>query len=137
MRPAAKNPKIKTQTPAFKPWNKNAFAGLLFVTAITIVLGSIGLNWGQTGYIPWQDDSLAGITTVREMPRLFGEWTYKYPPLQFMINAIFYRPLLDSWQNNLNYERINTLILTANHNKHVYGCRHGYRGFYDGQNCIQ
>jgi hypothetical protein len=111
---AKKSLKAKTQTPAFKPWTRNAFAGLLIVAAVSFILSAIGITWGETGYIPWQDDSLAGLTTVREMPRLFGEWTYKYPPLQFMINAVFYQPLLDSWHNNLDYNRMNTLIFTAN-----------------------
>jgi hypothetical protein len=99
------------------------------ITAVGFVLNIIGISWGSTGYIPWHDDSIAGITVVREMPRLSGDWTYKYPPLQFMINSVFYKPLLKKWEQNpqiiqmpdgrtarqaLSYDRINMLILISN-----------------------
>jgi len=130
MKPVTKKSlKTKTKVSAFKPWTRNAFVGLLIVVAISIILGCIGINWGETGYIPWQDDSLGGITTLREMPKLFDQWTYKYNRLQFMINAAFYKPFLDTWTQNpiyatnpdgqmfaqtLNYDRMNTLILVSN-----------------------
>lgn len=102
---------------------------LSVILFVSFLLNIIGINWGSTGYIPWHDDSIAGITTVREMPNIFGKWTYKYPPLQFMINSIFYKPLTEKWENNpidvqdsnnnlkkqvLNFDRINILILISN-----------------------
>ena len=100
------------------------------VAIVSITLNSIGLTWGQNGDVPWQSDSLGGVTTLRQMPYLFGRWKYKYPRVQFLINAAFYKPMLDRWKKDpvwstakggtktvqrvLNFDRINTLIMTSN-----------------------
>lgn len=81
-------------------WSGWRLGGLLSVVLVSLVLNSVGLEWGRSGLVPWQADSIEGITTVREMPRLFGQWKYKYPRGQFLVNAIFYRPLLQHWQKN-------------------------------------
>ncbi|NIA30748.1 MAG: hypothetical protein GWP06_12655 [Actinobacteria bacterium] len=82
------------------PWRGAGLWLLLSVAVVSVVLNSVGLEWGRSGFVPWQADSIEGITTVREMPRLFGQWTYKYPRGQFLINAVFYKPLLDKWEKN-------------------------------------
>jgi hypothetical protein len=126
-----KDKKSKKQQTAKLPvrQRKLILAAMAGITVLSFVLNIIGISWGSTGYIPWHDDSIAGITTVREMPRLSGDWTYKYPPLQFMINSVFYKPLLKKWKQNpetiqmpdgrtarqaLSYDRINVLILISN-----------------------
>lgn len=81
-------------------WCKTELWLLLSIVAISFALNSIGLDWGRTGFVPWQPDSIEGITTIRENSRLFREWTYKYPRGQFLINAIFYKPFLDEWEKN-------------------------------------
>ena len=111
-------------------WKSGAVTALFAVFIVSITLNSIGLSWGQTGHIPWQSDSLGGVTTLRQMPYLFGKWKYKYPRVQFLINAAFYKPMLDKWTKNpvwstvegnskavprvLDFNRINTLIIISN-----------------------
>ncbi|NIP25489.1 MAG: phospholipid carrier-dependent glycosyltransferase [Phycisphaerae bacterium] len=91
---------IHVSTPFLPKWRKTELWLLLSIVAISFVLNSIGLDWGRTGFVPWQADSIEGITTIRENSRLFKEWTYKYPRGQFLINAIFYKPYLDKWKKN-------------------------------------
>jgi len=74
--------------------------GLLAVVMLSLIINSVGLDWGRSGLVPWQPDSIEGITTVREMPRMFGQWTYKYPRGHFFLNAIFYYPLLEHWKKH-------------------------------------
>lgn len=81
-------------------WNRWRLGGLLAVVIISLVINCLGLSWGRSGLVPWQSDSLEGITAVRENQRMFGQWTYKYPRGQFLVNAIFYQPLLDYWENH-------------------------------------
>lgn len=81
-------------------WTRWRVGGLLAVVVISAVMNCVGLGWGRSGLVPWQPDSIEGITTVREMPRMFGQWTYKYPRGHFLINAIFYHPLSKYWQKH-------------------------------------
>lgn len=70
---------------------------------MSVFLNALGFGWGMDGYVPWSPDAIEGITVVREMPRLFGEWTYKYPRLQFLIDGLCYRPFISSWEHNKVY----------------------------------
>lgn len=70
------------------------------VIVISLCLNIPGFNWGKDGYVPWSPDAIEGITTVREMPRLFGNWTYKYPRLQFLIDGLCYKPFIGSWESD-------------------------------------
>ncbi len=95
----------ETQRPGHTPpqpivWNRRRVSGLLAVLALSLVLNCVGLTWGLSGLVPWQPDSIEGITTAREMPRLFKNWTYKYPRGHFLVNALFYQPLLKHWQKH-------------------------------------
>jgi|GEM_PF-1413788 len=80
-----------------------AEALFLAVVGTSLFLNTLGFGWGMDGYVPWSADAIEGITVVREMPRLFGEWTYKYPRLQFLIDGLCYKPFIHSWENDPVY----------------------------------
>jgi len=80
---------------------------LSVVLSISLFLNVLGFGWGMDGYVPWMPDAIEGITTVREMPRLLGEWTYKYPRLQFAIDGMCYKPFIDHWENNKVFTQVN------------------------------
>lgn len=81
-------------------WTRWRVGGLLAVVVISLIVNCVGLGWGRSGLVPWCPDSIEGITTVREMPRMFRQWTYKYPRGHFLINNIFYHPLLKYWEKH-------------------------------------
>lgn len=74
-----------------------AAIGLHLVFALT------AFGWGMDGYVPWAADGIEGVTTVREMPKLFGKWDYKYPRLQFLIDGTCYKPFMEQWQRTPEY----------------------------------
>lgn len=115
---------LKTVSGNAGNWTRLRIGGLLAVLATSLLLNCIGLSWGRSGLVPWSPDSIEGITTVREMQRMFGQWKYKYPRGHFLVNAIFYHPLLKNWEKHpvrvgtadgrivsqtLNLERLDTL----------------------------
>lgn len=66
---------------------------------------SLGLNlieteWGLSGFSTWQTDTIEGERTVGHMQLLFKTWKHKYPRGHFLVNAIFYYPVLKHWQKN-------------------------------------
>lgn len=73
------------------------------VALISLLLNVLGFGWGMDGRVPWSADAIEGITTVREMPKLFGKWTYKYPRLQFLIDGLCYKPLIRKWEKDPVY----------------------------------
>ncbi len=81
-------------------WNRWCTAGLLAIIATSLAVNCIGLSWGRSGLVPWSPDSIEGITTVRELPRMFGQWKYKYPRVHFAVNGLFYKPFLAYWKAN-------------------------------------
>lgn len=91
---------LKAVSDSAGSWTRWRVGGLLAVVVISLVINCVGLGWGRSGLVPWQPDSIEGITIVREMPRMFGQWTYKYPRGHFLINAIFYHPLLKYWEKH-------------------------------------
>jgi hypothetical protein len=60
-------------------------------------LNLIGLEWGCSGYVPWQPDSIEGVVILSQMPATFSTWTHKYPRGQFLVNEIIYYPLTRYW----------------------------------------
>jgi len=80
--------------------SRRQITALLAVIVLGIIINSIALDWGLSGMVPWEPDSNEGITIVREMPRLFKKWTYKYPRGHFLLNSIFYYPMIKHWQKN-------------------------------------
>jgi len=112
-----------------RSWSAGTIVALLIVTGSSLALNFTGLNWGQPGGHPWTPDSIAGTSIVQHMPNLFGKWRHKYPRFHFMVNAAFYKPLLNHWRKNpvtapvdqgrrvgrsvLNMERISTLIIVS------------------------
>lgn len=70
-------------------------AAALFLLSLS--LNVLGIGWGQPGGIVWDFDSIAGLSSVKEMPHLLGRWRHKYPRVQFAINALAYAPLLKLW----------------------------------------
>ncbi len=91
---------MKTAGDSTGNWKRRHVGGLLAVVVISAVVNFVGLGWGRSGLVPWQPDSIEGVTTVREMTRMFGQWTYKYPRGHFLINAVFYHPLMKYWEKH-------------------------------------
>ncbi len=77
---------------------------IVLLVSVSTTLFGIGIGWGRTGLVPWAVDSIEGITTVRQLPRLFGEWTTKYPRGQYLVNAVFYVPLIKHWEKEPFYQ---------------------------------
>jgi hypothetical protein len=65
-----------------------------------LCLNQIENQWGLTGFSAWQPDSIEGYQTAVHMNLLFGHWKYKYPRGQFLINGLFYQPLISHWKKN-------------------------------------
>ncbi len=80
---------------------------ILIVVLISLTLNLIGFGWGMDGQVPWEPDAIEGITTVREMPKLFDKWTYKYPRMQFLIDGLCYKPWIKHWEKNPVYAQNN------------------------------
>lgn len=74
----------------------------LVLFAGSLILNSIGIGWGQPGGVPWDFDSIAGVSSFKEGDHIFGEWRHKYPRTQFIVNNILYRPLLKYWYGELH-----------------------------------
>jgi hypothetical protein len=58
------------------------------------------LSWGLSGSVTWQPDAIEGEQTINHMPLLFKQWRHKYPRGQFLINWVFYQPLVDHWSKH-------------------------------------
>ena len=72
-------------------WTRRCLGVLATVLLVSMVLNSVGLGWGRSGMVPCQPDSIEGSTAVLEMPKVFKQWTYKYPRGHSLINGIFHR----------------------------------------------
>ncbi len=114
--------------PGVKSW-KRFFGALLIVVILSGILNFTCLDWGLPNANPWHSDSIAGNTTLNEIPRLFGTWTNKYPRLHFLICGSVYKLYLSNWQNHpvygvdgkgnqvarvLDISRMSKLILVSN-----------------------
>lgn len=88
--------------PAAK-WSGSFRIRVFILLGICLLLFATSLQWGRSGYVPWLSDSIEGITTVRELPKMFDKWTYKYPRGYYMINGLFYKPLLEHWKKHPAY----------------------------------
>lgn len=100
---------------------------ILFLLGLHFLVCMMGFGWGLHGYVPWAVDGIEGITIVREWPKMLGEWTYKYPRLQFLIDGLMYKPFIEQWKENpvsvrqgtqiyqtpFNQERLQTLALVS------------------------
>ncbi|HKY31046.1 MAG TPA: glycosyltransferase family 39 protein [Candidatus Polarisedimenticolia bacterium] len=67
------------------------------LVALSLLLNTLGITWGQPAGADWDFDSIAGMQSVKEARYLFGEWRHKYPPVHFALNAVLYAPLLTHW----------------------------------------
>jgi len=74
------------------------WAALAGVLILSCLLNTAALDWGQTGSPSWQPDSIGGRLTVIYMPHLFKMWRHKYPRGHFLVNAVFYKPIIKSWE---------------------------------------
>ena len=100
---------------------------LFIVILVALFFNILGFGWGMDGQVPWAADGIEGIITVREMPKLFDKWTYKYPRLQFLIDGLCYKPWIKHWENSpvasqnngqqrgqiFTLERLNTLAMIS------------------------
>jgi hypothetical protein len=71
---------------------------LICVLILSFWLNTAALDWGQTGSVSWTSDSIEGRISAIYMPQLFKMWTHKYPRGQFLLNAVFYKPILNKWE---------------------------------------
>jgi hypothetical protein len=71
---------------------------LVCVLILSFWLNTAALDWGQTGSVSWTSDSIEGRITAVYMPQLFKKWTHKYPRGHFLLNAVFYKPMLNKWE---------------------------------------
>ncbi|MCE5185644.1 MAG: glycosyltransferase family 39 protein [Planctomycetaceae bacterium] len=78
-------------------WKKDG-PFLFIAVCLNLVLNLFAFNWGMDGYVPWSPDSIEGITVLREMPKLYGKWDYKYPRLQFLIDGTIYKVFINGWE---------------------------------------
>ncbi len=114
--------------PGVKSW-KFFWGALLIVVILSGILNFTCLDWGLPNGNSWHSDSIAGNTTLNEIPRLFGTWTNKYPRLHFIICGSFYKWYLADWQKHpvygvdgkgnqvarvLDISRMSKLILVSN-----------------------
>jgi hypothetical protein len=107
MNQAGRKWKIKDKPELSKAGRASKLRDYLLIAvlaAVSAILFGVGIGWGRTGMVPWAADSIEGVTTVRQLPRLFGEWTTKYPRGQYLINGIFYEPLIKHWQKDPFYQ---------------------------------
>lgn len=66
----------------------------------------MGLQWGRSGFTPWLPDSIEGIQITGNLPNMFGTWTHKYPRGYFLMNGVFYAPLMDYWTTHPVMEQL-------------------------------
>ena len=74
-------------------------------------LNAIELNWGLSGAITWQPDAIEGEISLNHMPLLFQQWRHKYPRGLFLINGLFYKPMIDHWKKILLSLKLPTMTL--------------------------
>ena len=80
---------------------RNIIIGLLAILTLSFFLNTSALDWGQTGSSDWSPDTIEGRITAIYMPYMFKMWMHKYPRGQYIINSIFYRPKINTWEKNL------------------------------------
>ncbi len=81
-------------------WTRMRVLALSGVVLLALVINLIGLDWGRCGNTPWESDAIEGSLTVGHMQLMFKKWQHKYPRGHYIINGIFYYPLLKHWENS-------------------------------------
>lgn len=86
--------------PTPRLWDKRAIFGLVAVLLLCLSVSLPGIGWARNGSALWYQDVIEGLSVVREMPRMFGEWTYKYPRAQYAIDSAFYKMMILKWEKD-------------------------------------
>jgi len=75
---------------------------ILFLSLLSFAfcLNLIELEWGLSGHITWQPDSIEGEISINHMPLLFKQWRHKYPRGQYLLQWPFYAPLIQHWSRH-------------------------------------
>lgn len=113
MAQSASHKQTQKNTPVFSSEIRKRFLTkkdilpIFVVVTVSLILNLVGFGWGMDGQVPWAADGIEGITTVREMPKLFDKWTYKYPRLQFLVDGLCYKPWIQHWEENPAYSSVN------------------------------
>ena len=74
--------------------------GVVLVLLVSFIINCIGINWAVSGSVSWQPDSIEGSVCAFEMKKMFKQWTHKYPRGHYIINGIFYYPLIKHWEKH-------------------------------------
>lgn len=85
-----------------KSGKKKLLLAFLFLFSISVIMGSLGLDWGQPSTYSWHPDSIVGQETIESMPYLFDGWgnNIKYPKAHFLVVALVYKPLVKYWESD-------------------------------------
>ena len=72
-----------------------SYPSVWFLVAVSFSLNLYGIDWGlPNGDQDWANDSLAPVEPLAYAKRMLHQesWKSKYPPLHYMILAVFYAP---------------------------------------------
>lgn len=92
---AAAGPNATFTHPADRRW-----AHAVLLIALGLMLYLPGIRWGLPATDSWSQDTIAGLRSIGPMHGWPTQWVGRYPPLQYMINVVAYRPLLAAWKDD-------------------------------------
>lgn len=81
-------------------WTRMRVLALLGVMLLALLINLLGLDWGRCGNTPWEVDAIEGNLTAGHMQLMFKKWRHKYPRGHYIVNGIFYYPLLKHWEKD-------------------------------------
>ena len=70
-------------------------AWILSLLVLALLVNCMYIDWGLPNFYSWAPDAIHPFMVVNAMDRHFsGGWFDKYPPLQYMLNAAVFLPVL-------------------------------------------
>ncbi len=74
--------------------------GALLLVGLGLALYLPGLKWGLPATVSWSQDTIAGVRTLGAVEAWPQTWVGRYPPLQYLILAAAYQPVLNHWERS-------------------------------------